>query len=300
MPLVTEFIGVNAIVLSSNAEQRERTESGKIRLMNTPQPTAFISHGAPTFALEPGQAGARLAALGKTLSDVQAILVVSPHWQTRGFSVMTSSLPHTMHDFGGFDPRLNLITYPAPGHPDLARLTAQLLESHGHSVTLDAQRGLDHGAWVPLLHLLPQADTPVFQLSMPHTLTAQGAFELGQMLQPLSDQGVLIIGSGSITHNLGDLDFATPAAIEAGDARVAPYAARFAAWVRDRVLCGDHESLIHTATRAPEALRAHPSDEHYLPLLVALGAAKPQSRVEALDAGFTYGAIGMTSFVWRV
>jgi 4,5-DOPA dioxygenase extradiol len=255
-------------------------------------PTLFISHGAPTFALEPGTAGALLQTLGHTLPKLNAVLIISPHWTTSEFTVMVTEKPATLYDFGGFDPRLNQIRYLAPGHPQFALATAALLESHGQSVKRDAQRGFDHGAWVPLLHLLPEAKVPVFQLSMPYTLTAQQAFTLGQTLQPLSDEGVLIIGSGSITHNLREISFNAQAD--------AAYAKVFMQWVREHAMRHDVQALIHTRDQAPHAARAHPTDEHYLPFLIALGAARADAQLEVLQGGMTYGVIGMDSYIWRV
>ena len=258
-------------------------------------PTLFISHGAPPFALEPGEAGALLQELGRSLPAMQSVLVISPHWMTRGFSVMTTEKPETVPDFDGFDPRLNHVRYPARGHRALALATAALLESHGHAVRLDAQRGYDHGTWIPMLHLLPQAQTPIFQLSMPHTLTPTQAFELGRLLQPLSEQGVLIVGSGSITHNL--YEFSLDGHGEA------PYVKAFMNWVRDKALQGDVNALIHAVidarTQAPHAARAHPTDEHYLPFLIALGAARTTAKPQLLDGGITYSVIGMDSYLWR-
>lgn len=133
-------------------------------------PVFFISHGAPTFALEPGQLGARLAAIGQQLMGVKAVLVVSPHWQTRELQVLTTPMPETVHDFGGFPAALYALQYPAPGQPELALKALQLLTQAGWPVSAEAHCGLDHGAWVPLWHLLPQAKVPVFQVSMPHHL----------------------------------------------------------------------------------------------------------------------------------
>jgi 4,5-DOPA dioxygenase extradiol len=254
-------------------------------------PTLFISHGAPTFALEPGKAGALLQETGRSLPAIKAVLIVSPHWMTSGFSVMATEKPETIMDFGGFDPRLNSLAYSAPGHPALAEITAQLLESQGQHVQRDVRRGFDHGAWVPLLHLLPKADVPVFQLSMPHDLKPKQAFELGRMLQPLSKQGVLIVGSGSITHNM--YEFSMKGSGEA------PYAKEFIDWVRGNVKNGNSQALIETNMQAPNAKRAHPTDEHYLPFLIALGASRHDAEVDVLDGGFTYGVIGMESYVWR-
>ena len=227
-------------------------------------PVLFISHGAPTFAIEPGVLGPRLGALGEQLSDLSAVLVVSPHWQTRDVTVMTSARPETVHDFGGFPSSLYELRYPAEGQPDLAKEAARLLLEAGFTTGLDDRRGLDHGAWVPLSHLLPQADVPVFQVSMPATLSTPQAVALGRALAPLREQGVAIIGSGSMTHNLYE--------IRQSGTRPQAYAEEFASWVRAAVLANAVDSLVNYRALAPHAERAHPSQEHFLPLLVALGA----------------------------
>lgn len=258
------------------------------------QPTIFISHGAPSFALETGKASALLTQLGATVnasSGAKAVLVVSPHWMTRTLTVMTTAAPQTLYDFGGFDPRLNLLHYRAPGHPTLAQATVDLLRKHGYDVATDAQRGFDHGAWVPLVHLLPKADLPVFQLSLPHQFSPADAHALGRALRPLSQQGVVILGSGSLTHNLSELQMHPTA-----DAQ---YATEFAAWARGNVVTHNHVALVNMPTVAPHAKRAHPTIEHYLPLLVAAGAAADSTTVEVLDGGISYGVISMESYVWR-
>ena len=258
------------------------------------QPTIFISHGAPTFALETGDASALLTQLGASINastGAKAVLVVSPHWMTGTLTVMTSAAPQTLYDFGGFDPRLSQLHYRALGHPVLAQATADLLRKHGYDVATDAQRGFDHGAWVPLLHLLPRADLPVFQLSLPHHFSPADAYALGRALQPLTLQGVVILGSGSLTHNLGELQM-HPAA----DAQ---YAAEFVAWARGNVLTHNHVALVNMPTAAPHAMRAHPTDEHYLPLLVAAGAADANAKVEVLEGGMRFGVVSMESYVWR-
>jgi 4,5-DOPA dioxygenase extradiol len=163
-------------------------------------PTLFVSHGAPTFALEPGLAGPSLTALGRALSRPQAVLVVSPHWMTPTPRVSTALQPATIHDFGGFDPTLYQLSYPARGHATLAQRTVELLNTAGWQAQADEHRGLDHGAWVPLRYLYPQADVPVFQVSLPSRLNAERAWSFGQTLAPLAKEGVLIVGSG--THHL--------------------------------------------------------------------------------------------------
>jgi 4,5-DOPA dioxygenase extradiol len=256
----------------------------------THSPSLFISHGAPTFAIEPGRAGPQLAALGRRLERPRAIVVVSPHWTTRGIKVTGAAQPKTIHDFGGFDPKLYDITYPASGDRVLADRIVSLLSDAGWPASLDTQRGLDHGAWVPLLHLYPQADVPVLQISMPVDLDSARAFELGRALAPLADEGVLVIGSGSLTHNL--YEFREGVADEAG------YAREFTHWIRDAVRAGDSDRIVNALERAPHAKRAHPTPDHYLPLAVALGAANSQLPVTVLDGGIVHGVLSMESYVF--
>jgi len=256
----------------------------------SPAPVLFISHGAPTFAIEPGVLGLQLQLLGAGLTGVKAVLVVSPHWQSNGVQVMTTSAPDTVHDFGGFPPELYQLQYPAPGAPSFAADAARLLTSAGYEVTLNARRGLDHGAWVPLRFLLPRANLPVFQVSMPVDLDPNGAMKLGETLAPLREHGVMIIGSGSLTHNL--YEFRQQAT------QAASYALEFSGWIRQAVLRRDNDALTAYRTLAPHAARAHPTDEHYLPLLVAAGAVGVPDAVEAIDGGITHGVLSMDSFVW--
>lgn len=252
-------------------------------------PVFFISHGAPTFAIEPGVLGPRLKALGQQLAGAKAVLVVSPHWQTRDVQVMTTAQPETIHDFGGFPAALYKLQYPAKGQPDIAAEATRLLKDAGFATTQDDRRGLDHGAWVPMMHLLPNANVPVFQVSMPHTLTTAQALRLGQVLAPLRAQGVVILASGSMTHNLYEF---TPNAT-----RAEPYALEFAAWVRAAVQANATDSLLAYRELAPHAQRAHPSDEHFLPLLVALGAHGGDD-VQVIDDTITHGMLSMESYVW--
>lgn len=253
-------------------------------------PVFFVSHGAPTFAVEPGHLGPRLNALGKTLKDIRAILVVSPHWQSQGIKVATTPTPETIHDFGGFPAALYKLQYPAAGAPEIAKEVAELLSKAGWSSRIDESRGLDHGAWVPMMHLLPEADIPVFQVSMPHDLNAQTAFKLGQTLAPLREQGILILASGSMTHNLYEFRY--------GDTRPDAYATEFTTWVRDTVVKHDTDKMQNYRRLAPHAERAHPTDEHFLPLLVALGASDAAEEVDVLDVGIEHGVLSMESYAW--
>jgi 4,5-DOPA dioxygenase extradiol len=254
------------------------------------QPVLFISHGAPTYALAPGKAGAQLTELGRTLQKPQAVLVVSPHWMTREAQVGAVARPDTIHDFGGFAPALYELEYPAKGHPTLAAKVRDLLERNGWPATLDERRGLDHGAWVPLRFLYPDADVPVLQLSMPTRLDAHSAFAFGRTLAALAQEGVLIVASGSLTHNL--YEFRSANGVEPD------YAKEFVGWVRDAVVMHDHERLQKALELAPHAHRAHPTAEHFLPLLIAAGASDSARPVEVLDGGFTHGVLSMESYVF--
>lgn len=256
----------------------------------TKAPVLFISHGAPTFAIEPGLLGPMLQTLGTQLPELRAVLVVSPHWQTRDLRVMSTPRPETVHDFGGFPSSLYALQYPATGQPELANEAARLLRATGLTTELDEGRGLDHGAWVPLMHLLPDAKLPVFQVSMPVNLTTQQAVTMGQALTPLRDQGVLIVASGSMTHNLYDY--------RQSGAQPASYAQEFTTWVRIAVLAKGVSQLVDYRAEAPHAQRAHPSEEHFLPLLIAMGATTDADQVSVLSGGISNGALSMESYVW--
>jgi 4,5-DOPA dioxygenase extradiol len=250
----------------------------------------FVSHGAPTFALEPGRLGPQLGQFGARHGDISAVLVISAHWQTPGIEVMTTAAPATMHDFGGFPDALYQLQYPAPGAPELAAEAAQLLRQAGFEVGVSSKRGLDHGAWVPMRFLRPRADVPVFQVSMPFDLDAGGAAGMGAALESMRRRGVMILGSGSLTHNLGE--------VSPGAKQPAVYVSEFVAWIRSAIERNDLESLLKYRELAPHARRAHPTEEHFLPLLVAMGARQSTDRVEVLEGGIEYGMLSMDSFAW--
>ena len=255
-------------------------------------PALFVSHGAPTFALDPGLLGPKLIQFGDQLPDVAAVAVVSAHWQTDAVRVMRTAAPETLHDFGGFPPALYQLRYPAPGAPRFASDAAMLLNAAGIEASLDDRRGFDHGTWVPLLYLLPKAQVPVFQVSMPFDLDANGALRLGRALAPLRQRGILVMGSGSLTHNLGEIGLS--------DARSTKYAAEFTSWVRAQVESKDLQALAEYRRRAPHAERAHPTEEHFLPLLVALGASSNADAVRVLEGGMTYGVLSMESYAFEI
>jgi 4,5-DOPA dioxygenase extradiol len=255
-------------------------------------PVLFISHGSPMFALEPGRLGPLLAAVGEQLGPaLRAILVISPHWQTRELRVMSSATPATIHDFGGFPRALFALQYRTCGDPAVSEAAATLLREAGFNVLLDGERGLDHGAWVPLRYLSPQGTVPVLQVSLPLGIDTAGSLRLGAALAPLREQGVLIVGSGSLTHNLQE--FAP------GASAPARYVEEFTAWTRAAVMRRQSGDLVDYRRRAPHAQRAHPTEEHYLPLLIASGASDTGDAVEILDGGITDGVLSMDAYLWR-
>lgn len=258
----------------------------------TTMPSLFVSHGAPTYAIEPGLAGAQLAALGKALARPHAIVVVSPHWMTQGIAITATANPETIHDFGGFPRALYSLQYPTPGAPALALQIQRQFASHGITAQLDERRGLDHGAWVPLLHLYPEADISTVQVSLPFNADEADAFALGRTLAPLAHEGVLIIGSGSLTHNLYEFRMGDD------EPEAAVYAEEFSAWVRQTVVDGDFKRLGQTMSLAPHAARAHPTTEHFLPLLVAAGAAQSPLPVTVLNGGIRHGMLAMESYLF--
>ena len=252
-----------------------------------PLPSLYISHGSPMTALQPGLTGARLAELAATLPRPRAIVIASAHWLSRSPQIGGAAQPATIHDFGGFPAALYQLRYPAPGAPALAERVADLLDKAGLPARIDPQRGLDHGAWVPLRLLYPEADIPVLPLSIQPALGPAHQYALGQALAPLCSEGVLLIGSGSITHNLHDLGAGY------SDQRQAPYVRPFIDWIEQRLAAGDLDALLDYRRQAPFAERAHPTDEHLLPLFVALGAAGAQARAQRIDAGIDLGLLAM-------
>lgn len=256
----------------------------------TTAPALFISHGAPTFALEPGLLGPNLSRIGERLTNVKAFMVISPHWRTERTAIMTTPYPATLHDYGGFAPELYQIEHPAIGHPPLAAEIGQSLAEMGRHIQLDHRRGLDHGAWVPLRYLDPKARIPSFQVSLRSNLDAAGAVRLGRALAPWRRQGVAIIGSGSLTHNL--LEFRD------GEARGQRYVHEFSEWVREAVVGRDVDRLSDYRRLAPHARRAHPAEEHFLPVLVAVGASFDEDSIQVIDGGVTHGVLSMESYAW--
>ncbi|MCD9096061.1 dioxygenase [Luteimonas fraxinea] len=249
-------------------------------------PALYISHGSPMTALQPGQVGERLAELARTLPRPRAIVIASAHWLARAPLVGSAATPETIHDFGGFPQALFDIQYPAPGDTALSARVADLLQAAGLPPQLDPQRGLDHGVWVPLRLLYPDADIPVVLVSIQPGLGPAHQFQIGRALAPLRDEGVLVIGSGSITHNLHDWR-------SYDEARQAPYVQPFIDWLEQRLAAEDVDALLDYRKQAPFAERAHPTDEHLLPLYVAMGAGGTPMRAQRIDAGIDMGFLAM-------
>ena len=255
-------------------------------------PTLFLSHGAPTLPLTDTPAREFLARLGHLLPRPKAILVVSAHWETRRPAVNAVDRNDTIHDFYGFPRPLYQLRYPAPGAPDLAHAIEQRLRRSGFDCDVDRRRGLDHGAWVPLHLAYPQADIPVLQLSVQPHLGPEHHLRLGHALAPLRDDGILIVASGSMTHNLSEFRGAGP------NDPAPDWVNAFAEWF-DAALQADRiDDLLHYRERAPFARKNHPTEEHLLPLYVAIGAAGREARAERLHTSSTYGVLRMDVYAF--
>jgi 4,5-DOPA dioxygenase extradiol len=241
-------------------------------------------------ALQPGPAGEAWAALGRRIGKPRAILIASAHWETRRPALTGAAQPETIHDFYNFPEALYRLRYPAPGSPELARRAQALLREGGLEAEVDPARGLDHGAWAPLLYAYPDHDVPVVQISVQPELGPRHHLAVGRSLRKLLDEGILIVGSGHMTHNLRDW--------MRGAGAPQPYAREFSDWVRERMLARDFDSLADYRERSPHGVRAHPTDEHFLPLFVALGAASAQSKPERIYEAVDSGVLSMDSYVF--
>lgn len=255
-------------------------------------PTLFLSHGSPLLALQDSAAGRFLDGLAPSLPRPRALLVASAHYEARRVSIGGAAEPRTVHDFGGFSPELHRVRYAALGAPALAERVAGLLREAGIDAAIAPDQGLDHGVWVPLVRMYPDATIPVVPLSVDTRRDARFHLDLGQALQPLRDEGVMLIGSGGFVHNLGALEWGDP------EAAAPDWANEFSAWMHARIAAGDLDTLADWQQRAPHARRAHPSAEHLLPLFVALGAAAPAPGVRVLHRSHEYGSLGLDAFAF--
>ena len=254
------------------------------------QPAIFLSHGSPTMPLEKSAANDFLRGLGSMLGRPEAILMVSAHWDTEFPAVSGAERPETIHDFYGFPPELYRLHYPAPGAPQLAKRVARLLGGQGYQVDVDPGRGLDHGAWTPLILGYPGADVPVAQFSIQSHLGPAHHLKIGEALRPLRDEGVLIIGSGGATHNLRELSR------QRGNPVPQQWTAEFNDWLADALLARRTDDLVNYRARAPQAVRNHPTDEHLIPLYVALGAGDPGGTTKRLHSSIESGVISMDAY----
>jgi len=260
--------------------------------MTLPLPSLFLSHGAPTLPLTDTPARSFLAEFGAVLRRPKAILVISAHWETSVPTINAVDRNETIHDFGGFPRPLYELRYPAPGSPTIAARVSDLLRGSGIDSRIDRSRGLDHGAWVPLLLMYPQADIPVLQLSVQPHLGTEHHFRIGRALAPLRQEGVLMIGSGSLTHDLSEFrghDANDPAP---------DWVNAFADWSHSALTAERTDDLLDYRRQAPFAVKNHPSEEHLLPLYAALGAAGEIARAGRLHASATYAILRMDVYAF--
>jgi 4,5-DOPA dioxygenase extradiol len=249
------------------------------------QPAIFFGHGNPMNALAHNQYTAGWARIGEQIPRPKAILCISAHWYIQQTGVTVTTAPRTIHDFGGFPHELYQVQYPAPGSPELARRVQALLAPL--PVNLDESWGLDHGTWSVLAHVYPAADIPVVQLSIDAGQPPSFHYQIGQRIAPLRDEGILVMGSGNLVHNLREMDWSGKAA--------GPYdwAARFEEQARQMIQAGEHAPLLAYRRLGPDALLSIPTPDHFLPLMHILGAQQSSDRVSFPVDGADGGSVSM-------
>lgn len=254
--------------------------------MKNRMPVLFIGHGSPMNAIEDNKFSRSWTVLGKTLGKPKAILSVSAHWFTRGTKVNDSPTPAMIYDMYGFPDELYALKYPAPGSPELAYRARNLI---GDFVTIDNNWGIDHGSWSVLHRMFPEADIPVVQLSVNALLSPAEHYQIGQKLRALRNEGVLILGSGNVVHNLSRVDW------RMNDGQ--PWAQEFDQYIHRAVTSGRHQDVIDYASVGESAHLSVPSIDHYAPLLYVLGASDADDEVRVINADCTLGSMSMTSYV---
>ena len=268
--------------------------------MNTTLPSLFVSHGSPMIALEPGEAGAFMQRLGpaieRTFGRPEAIVTISAHTTARSPVVLAGPRHEAIYDFGGFDPKLRTLRYDAAGAPALGAHLLGLLHGAGIEAQSTAEGGLDHGAWTALRFLFPRADIPILPLAFVNEDSPTAQFALGAAIAPLAGEGVLIIGSGSITHNLRRV-FAGGLRGSAGAPEI-PESAAFRRWFAERSSTRDWSALFDYRAKAPHAVDMHPTDEHLLPWFVAAGAGGRDAVPVRLHDSITMGSLGMDAYAF--
>lgn len=268
--------------------------------MNTPLPSIFVSHGSPMIALEPGAAGGFMQRLGPAIDAAfgrpKAIVAISAHTAARAPVLLAGARHEAVYDFGDFDPKLFTLRYDAPGAPELAQRVAGLLGAAGLPVHVLDEGGLDHGNWTALRYLYPEADIPILPLAFVPSQSPARQFALGKALAPLRDEGVLVLGSGSITHNLRRV-FASGMHGPDNVPEI-PESAAFRNWMLDRSAARDWDALFDYRKQAPHAVDMHPTDEHLLPWYVAAGAGGRDAVPRRIHASVSRGSLGMDAYAF--
>lgn len=256
-------------------------------------PALFISHGSPMMALEQSATAAFLKGLSANLAPPKAIVIFSAHFDLPGEVVITSAVaPSTVHDFYGFPETLYQVEYPAPGAPALANQIASLLADNAISTRLDEHQGWDHGAWIPMKLIYPEANIPIVEVSINSRLSAKTHFQLGRALQSLRKQGILILGSGGISHNLRELFTASP------DNQRVQKVESFTAWVKEKLHHKDIKSLLNYQNEAPYARFNHPTQEHFLPLICVLGAHIKEQPISCIHQDSEYEILALDAYLF--
>ena len=255
-------------------------------------PALFISHGAPDIAVRASAAHDALKRLGNTLPRPCAIASITAHWETATPSIATTVEPETLYDFGpNFDPRLYDMTYPAPGSPELAERMAIAIEQRlGTPVSRNKSRGFDHGVWTPLMLMFPQADIPVISVAIQPNESPTHHHALGEALRPFRDEGVLVMASGAMTHNLSQFRGRTI------DSPEEPWVADFRSWMLDHLTQADRSAVLNYRHTAPFAADNHPADEHLLPIFTALGAMYDGEQAQRVHESLQFGVIAMDAY----
>lgn len=261
-------------------------------MSNINMPSIFISHGSPMLAIEQSPAGKFLDGLGASLGRPRVIVIASAHYENAGPAITVTPQPETIHDFGGFPPALYTLQYPAVGDALTGSQVARALEDAGFPVRIDTTRGLDHGSWVPLMRMYPDADIPVIALSVDSNKDAAWHYAVGRALAPLRSEGVLIVGSGGFSHNLRELDW------HGSGSTAASWMLDFTDPLRNALLSGDVDTAINWKT-LPHAMRNHPSPEHLMPLYVALGAAGEKPEAKLIHDSIEMGSLALDAFAFR-
>ncbi|HET6622217.1 MAG TPA: class III extradiol ring-cleavage dioxygenase [Dongiaceae bacterium] len=253
-------------------------------------PVLFVSHGAPTLPFDDVPARRFLIELARKVPRPQAILCVSAHWEVPVPSLTAAPRPATIHDFSGFPKALYELTYDAPGAPDVAEHTAEVLRAAGYDPQLDAERGRDHGAWVPAMLAWPAGEIPMIQLSLLRGQSTHAHIKLGEAIAPLREEGVLILGSGGSVHNLRQVSW--------DGGRTPRWASDFQDWLDKTLAANDLAALAGYRGTLDVAQMAHPTEDHLMPLYVALGAGHGDGGAAKLHGSFTLGSLGMASYGW--